>query len=208
MRRGVGPLNPLAYWYQIFGANDVLFAALLLRRSCWPSVAARTLAGAALGLACATKQLAWPFAPFLLAQLSGARSLRDLIDRPALGRLARPVLAATLTFAVVVLPVAALDFHAFYADIVAYNVGLPGADNYPLGGTPGFGFANFLLYFGAVTDLRDHFPFGVFYLLLVPLGLLLLRAQLRDGTPAGVLLPGAARCCSRSTSRVSRTQTT
>lgn len=185
-------LNPLVYWQQVFGANDVMFAALLLLAVWLAERGDRTLAGAALGLACATKQLAWPFAPFLLAQLSGATSLRDLWTRAALGRLARPLLAAGLVFVAVVAPVAALDFRAFYGDIVAYNMGLPGTDNYPLGGTPGFGFANFLLYFGKVTSLRDHFPFGVFCLILVPAGLLLLRVQLRDGSPATALLTGSA----------------
>jgi hypothetical protein len=99
--------------------------------------------------------------------------------------------------------VAALDFHAFYGDIVAYNVGLPGADNYPLGGTPGFGFANFLIYFGRVASLRDYFPFGVFYVLLVPLGLLLAHRQLREGTPVAALLTGTgALVASRYLSRV------
>jgi hypothetical protein len=69
---------------------------------------------------------------------------------------------------------------------------LPGADNYPLGGTPGFGFANYLVYFGHVADLRDYFPFSVFYVLLVPLGVLLLRAQLRDGHPEWALATGSA----------------
>jgi hypothetical protein len=185
-------LNPLVYWYQVFGANDGIFAALLLAAVVLAERGRGTLAGATLGLACATKQLAWPFAPFLLAQLSGARSLRELGARPALARLARPALAAALVFAAVVLPVAALDFRAFYADIVAYNVGLPGGDNYPLGGTPGFGFANFLLYFGAVTSLRDHFTFGVFYVVLLPLCLLLLRSQLRGGAAAGALVTGSS----------------
>lgn len=185
-------LSPLVYWHQVFGANDVLFAALLLVAVCLAERGRATLAGAALGLACATKQLAWPFAPFLLAQLSGAPDLRGLLTREALRRLARPALAAGAVFVTVVVPVAALDLRAFWGDIVAYNIGLPGADNYPLGGTPGFGFANFLLYFGSVTSLRDYFPFGVFYLILVPAGLLLLSAQLRDGSPATALVTGSA----------------
>jgi hypothetical protein len=93
-------------------------------------------------------------------------------------------------FAAVVLPVAALDFRAFYGDIVAYNVGLPGADNYPLGGTPGFGFANFLIYFGRVGSLRDYVPFGAFYLLLLPLGLWLAHRQLRARAPEVALVLG------------------
>ena len=85
---------------------------------------------------------------------------------------------------------AAFDFSAFWADIVVYNVGLPGGDNYPLGGTPGFGFANLLIYCGAVGSLRDHVSFAPYYLLLVPIGLLLAREQLRERTAATALLAG------------------
>ena len=185
-------VNPLVYWHQIFGANDLVVGALLvgtlmLIRSDRPAAA-----GLVLGLACATKQLAWPFAPFLLAHLSGARGLRELIARPALARIARPLAAAGLVMTAVVVPVAALDPRAFRADIIAYNMGLPGGDSYPLGGTPGFGFANFLIVGRAVSSLRDPFPFGIFYLLLVPLCLLLLRLVLREGTLAAALAAGSA----------------
>jgi hypothetical protein len=186
----VAALNPLVYWHQVFGANDMVLVALLLLAVVLARAKRPLASGAALGLACATKQLAWPFAPFLLLSFAEAGSLRDLARRDVLARLSRPALAAALVFTVVVLPVAALDFKAFYADIVAYNVGLPGGDNYPLGGTPGFGFANFLIYFGAVTSLRDYFPFGIFYVLLLPLGVLLVRRQLREGTPDAALFTG------------------
>ena len=187
---GLVALNPLVYWHQVFGANDIVFVALLLaavtlargRRPLWSA--------AVLGLACATKQLAWPYAPFLLLALAEAGSLQDFARRETWERLLRSALVALAVFVATVVPVAALDFHAFYGDIVAYNVGLPGADNYPLGGTPGFGFASFLIYFGRVASLRDHVPFGVFYVLLVPLGLLLAHRQVREGTPVAALLTG------------------
>jgi hypothetical protein len=163
----------------------MLLGAVLLGRG-GRSVAS----GALLGLACATKQLAWPFAPFLLVALAGARSFPGLAA--AWRRLVRPLAAAAAVFLLVVLPVAALDFRAFWGDIVVYNVGLPGGDNYPLGGTPGFGFANFLVAFGRVASLREYFPFSVFYVLLVPLGVLLVRAQLRDGHPEWSLATGSA----------------
>jgi hypothetical protein len=92
----------------------------------------------------------------------------------------------------VVVPVAALDPRAFRADIIAYNMGLSGGDRYPLGGTPGFGFANFLIVGRAVSTLRDPFPFGIFYVLLVPLCLLFLRFVLREGTLAAALAAGSA----------------
>jgi hypothetical protein len=188
---GIAALNPLVYWHQIFGANDLVFVALVLGAVLLARDRRPVACGLLLGLACATKQLAWPFAPFLLLTLGGARSFRDLATAAPWRRLLGPAAAAALVFAAVVVPVAALDFRAFWRDIVVYNVGLPGGDNYPLGGTPGFGFANYLLYFGRVTDLRDYFPFSVFYALLVPLGFLLLRAQLRDGHPEWALATGS-----------------
>jgi hypothetical protein len=189
---GVAALNPLVYWHQIFGANDLVFVAVLLGAVLAARAGRSLLAGALLGLACATKQLAWPFAPFVLVALAGARSFAELLAIATWRRLAPPLAAAAAVFVAVVAPVAALDPRAFWADIVVYNVGLPGGDNYPIGGTPGFGVANYLVYFGRVTDLREHFPFSVFYLLLVPLGLLLLRAQLRDGRPEWALATGSA----------------
>jgi hypothetical protein len=185
-------VSPLVYWQQIFGANDVLVAALLLGTVHLARASRPVGAAILLGLACATKQLAWPFAPFLLAHLSGARSLGELVSDPARGRLARATAIAAAVFALVVAPVAALDFRAFWADIVVYNAGLPGGDNYPLGGTPGLGLANFVVYSGSVTSLRDYVPLSGLYLLLVPIGLWLLREQLRRGGATDALVTGSA----------------
>ncbi len=189
---GVAALNPLVYWHQIFGANDLVFVAMVLGAVLLARGGRSTAAGAVIGLACATKQLAWPYAPFVLLALTGAHRMGDLARKATWARTLPPLGAAAAVFFAVVLPVAALDFRAFWGDIVVYNVGLPGADNYPLGGTPGFGFANFLIYFGRVQSLRDYVPFGVFYLVLVPLGLLLARRQLREGTPVAALYTGTA----------------
>ena len=168
------------------------------------------LAGALLGLACATKQLAWPYAPFLVAQLMGARSLRATsCAREPWMRAARPLLAAAAVFAAIVLPVLLLDPAAMYGDIVAYNVGLAGGDAYPLGGTPGFGAANFAIYFGAVAIAEGP--------RLVPA---VLRAA-RPARPAAAAppdarrarrdassSPAASRWSRRCTSRASCTRTT
>jgi hypothetical protein len=183
-------VSPLVYWHQIFGANDLLPAALILLAVLLGQRGWLTAAGAALGLACATKQLAWPFAPFLLAALAGARDGRGLAaeSRP---RLLRAGAAALATFAAFVLPVAALDLRAFWSDVVLYNAGL-GADNYPFGGTPGFGLANLVIYAGGVASLRDTLPLGVMYLPLLPLVAWLLRTQLRQGGLGLALLCGAA----------------
>ncbi|HEY8233721.1 MAG TPA: glycosyltransferase 87 family protein [Vicinamibacteria bacterium] len=184
-------LNPLVYWHQIFGANDLVFVAMLLAAVLAARASRLALAGALVGLACATKQLAWPFAPFLLLALSGARSFAELLTPLPWRRLLAPLAAAGAVFVLVVVPVASLDWRAFWGDIVVYNVGLPGGDNYPIGGTPGIGAANLLIYFGRVAHLREYFPFSIFYLLLVPLGLLLVRAQLKDGHAEWALATGS-----------------
>jgi len=187
---GLAALNPLVYWHQIFGANDLVFVALILATVLAARQGRLVVAGAVLGLACATKQLAWPFAPFLMVALSGARGWRDLLTPAPWRRLVAPVTAAAVVFLVIVVPVAAIDFAAFWGDIVEYNVGLPG-DNYPLGGTPGFGFANFLIYFGQVQSLGDHVSFSSFYAFLIPLGLLLVHRQMREGGAETALVTGS-----------------
>jgi hypothetical protein len=184
-------VNPLVYWQQIFGANDLIVAALLLLTVRLGASRGRR-AAAVLGLACATKQLAWPFAPFLLVHLAGLRDLRDLRAPDARARLLRPTLACLAVAAAVVVPVAVLDPRAFWADIVVYNLGLPGGENYPLGGTPGFGFANLLIYAGRVSSLHEDVPLGLSWLILIPLAVLLLRRQMRDGTAAAALIAGGA----------------
>lgn len=184
-------VNPLVWWHQVFGANDVLVAGLLLASALAADRERRVWAGALLGLACATKQLAWPYAPFLIVELMGASTFRDLARREAWSRAARPLLAAAAVFAAVIAPVLALDPRAFWGDIVAYNVGLAGGDAYPLGGTPGFGFANLLIYAGAVGSLKDHVSFAGFYVLLVPLGFLMLRRQMRERDAATALVLGS-----------------
>lgn len=185
-------LNPLVYWHQVFGANDVVFVALLLATAHLARAGRRLPAAAVLGLACATKQLAWPFAPFLLLELGRSRSFGELLSPAGLRALALPALVVAAVCAVVIAPVALLDAGAFWDDIVAYNVGLPGGDAYPLGGTPGIGAANFLLYTGYVSDLRAHFSFGIFYVFLIPLGLLMARAQLREGGVGLALVLGSS----------------
>jgi voltage-gated potassium channel Kch len=184
-------VNPLVYWHQVFGANDILVVALALLSLRLARQERNGWACAVLGLACATKQLVWPFAPFLLAHISGARSLAGLLGPGSRARLLRSAAIVSGVAIVVTAPIAALDPNAFFGDVVGYNVGLPGPDNYPLGGTPGFGAANFAIYFGAVKSLKDHVSFGPAYLLLVPAGLLILRRQLAAGRIGGALVSGS-----------------
>ena len=124
---GVAAFNPLTWWQQVFGANDIVFVAMLLLVVLLGRSDRLVAAGACLGLACATKQLAWPFAPFLFASLSGAGSLPSWGRRRSFGGCAGRPWARPSSSTIVVGPVAALDPAAFHADIVKYNVGLRAA---------------------------------------------------------------------------------
>jgi hypothetical protein len=196
-------INPFVYWAQAFGTNDVLSAVPLLAAALLARRSRPTLAALTLGLACAVKQLAWPFAPFLIVELAGITSFREAFSRAGLRRLFR-LLGLTLASAIaIVAPVAALDPGAFVADIFRYQTGSPGSDQYPLGGTPGFGVANLLIYSGAVHQLSDYYPFQRFYVLLIPLGLLLLRFQFRrPGLPAAFVAGSVALLASVFLSRI------
>lgn len=185
-------LHPLSWWPQVFGVNDVLSAVpLLLAGLCLQREKPR-LAAAWVGAACAFKQLCWPFAPFLLVLAAGLTGWRELFSPSGWRRLAGPVLIALGVAAVLVVPIAARDWGAFHADIFRYQVGLPGSDQYPFGGTPGFGLANLLIYRGAVSSLGEPYPMSRFYALLAPIGLLLLRALLRAPRVSSAFLCGSA----------------
>lgn len=185
-------LHPLAWWPQIFGVNDLLSAVPLLLAGLALQRGRPRAAAAWVGAACAFKQLCWPFAPFLLVLAAGLQDWRDLLRPAGWRRLATPVLIALAVAAALIVPIAGRDWGAFYADIFRYQVGLPGADQYPFGGTPGFGLANLLIYGGAVRSLGDPYPMSRFYALFVPVGLLLLRALLRAPRVSTAFLCGSA----------------
>ena len=190
---GIAALNPLVYWHQIFGANDVVFVAMLLGAVLLlpgrpPPRGGRSPRARVRDQAARVAVRPVPAAVGVRrAHAARARRARAVEAARGAGRGGRRGVPASSW-----LPVAALDFRAFWSDIVAYNVGLPGADNYPLGGTPGFGVANFLIYAGRVASLRDYFPFSVFYVLLVPLGVLLARAQVHYPRVEWALVTGTA----------------
>ena len=90
--------------------------------------------------------------------------------------------------ALIVLPFLAWNAAAFVQDTVVYHSGAVPRP-YPIGGTPGRGFSNFVLLFGLVRSNVDRFPFGVFHLLIAfPVyAAFLVRAWRRPPSPARLL---------------------
>ncbi|HET7291518.1 MAG TPA: glycosyltransferase 87 family protein [Vicinamibacteria bacterium] len=185
-------LHPLVFWPQVFGTNDVLSAVPLLLAALLARAGRPVPAAVLLGLAASVKQLTWPFAPFILVYAADVGSFREAVSREGARRLVRLAAVATSVFLAVVLPLALRDWGAFVDDILRYQTGARGGDQYPLGGTPGFGLANLLIYTGGVTSLSDDYPFSRFALLFAPAGLLLLRFQFRARGLAAALVAGSA----------------
>ena len=150
--------------------------------------------GALLGLACATKQLAWPFAPFLLVALSGARSLpRPRGRRAVAAPRSRPAAAAAAVFLAVVAARSRPSTSARSgATSSSTTSGCPAATTTRSGARPGFGFANFLIYFGRVAEPAGLLPvLGLLRRCSCRSGSCSLRAQLRDGHPEWALATGS-----------------
>jgi hypothetical protein len=162
-------LNPLVVPYVVVGRNDIyiisflLFAvAALVRRRAFAFFTC-------LALACAVKQFAWLAAPFLLvcAWRAWPRSTFN-----------RGLAAGAAIFAVLVLPFFLWGPADFIDDVYRFNAGLS-PDSYPLGGTPGFGFAMLAAALGWAPNRAAYFPLTPYLLLTaLPLAVLLL-ARLR-----------------------------
>lgn len=173
-------LNPFLAPHIVQGRNDVVvLVALLLALHL---ALTRRWAAAALlfGIACSTKQFALLFAPFLLLLAGrGASSWAGVVKEGA-----RRLWPAAIPLVVFVLPFVLWDAAAFFDDTVAFNTG-SSLVSYPLGGTPGYGGANFVNIFALVKSRYDYFPFWIFQLLVVlPALALLLRWQRRENTAA------------------------
>jgi hypothetical protein len=171
-------LNPLVVPYVVVGRNDIylisflLFALVALARR-------RALAFfVCLALACAIKQFAWLVAPFLLVCAWHAWPRRTFW---------RGAAAGGALFAVIVLPFFAWGPADFVDDVYRFNAGLS-RDSYPLGGTPGFGFAMLAAALGWAHDRAAYFPLTPYLLATaLPLGLLLGVRLRRRPAVAGAL---------------------
>jgi hypothetical protein len=184
--RGAGELaqtcfafNPLVVPYVVVGRNDIYVVAFLLF-AC--AALARRRAGAffvSLALACAVKQFSWFVAPFLLIAAGRAWPRRTLV---------RGAVVGAAIFALLVLPFFLWGPADFIDDVYKFNAGLS-RDSYPLGGTPGFGFAMAAAILGWAPDRAAYFPLTPYLLATaLPLAVLLLVRLRRRPAMADALL--------------------
>jgi hypothetical protein len=172
-------LNPLVLPFLVVGRNDIYVISFLLF-ACVALTRRHALAFFGwLALACAVKQFAWLAAPFLLVCAWKAW------PRPALRR--GLVFGAAL-FAALVLPFLVWGPADFIDDVYRFNAGLS-RDSYPLGGTPGFGFAMLAAVLRWVPDRASYFPLTPYLLATAaPLGVLLLARLARRPAMAGAMV--------------------
>ncbi len=175
-------LNPFLVPHLIEGRNDVVVVVMLVVAA-HLLLARRLLASAVvLGLACSTKQFAVLLLPFYCVHVGAVAGWGETLRRGAKKTL--PVLGPIVIF---VVPFFLWNPAAFLDDTWAFNVGLSEV-SYPLGGTPGYGFANWINAFGLVPSRFHYFPFGIIQaVVLLPLLGVLLRRQRAHPTIAALL---------------------
>ncbi len=173
-------LNPFLVPHLVQGRNDVVVLTALIVAMHFVIRKKWTTAAILFGAACSTKQFALLLAPFLLL-LAGhpASSWVEILRRGA-----RRLWPTLIPLAMFVLPFVLWDPAAFFDDTVAFNTGASEV-SYPLGGTPGYGGANWVNIFGLAESRYHYFPFWFFQLVVVlPALALLLRWQKKENTPS------------------------
>jgi Glycosyltransferase family 87 len=119
---------PTAAPYLLGGGDDVAVVALMLLAVAAVDRDRPVMAAVVAGLAAATKQIAWPLAPFLVVCQARRRGTRE-------ARRTAIVIAAVV--ATVCLPFLVWDLHAFVDDVIKFPLGL--ADQPTLAGSPTLG---------------------------------------------------------------------
>ena len=165
-------LNYLLVDSLAIGMNDLLVLAPLLVATYLFQKGYHRASTIPLGLACATKQVAWFFLPFyFLLQFNGSLSLRGI------GPLIKKTYPFFLTFGLVVLPFFLWNPAAFIDDTFGYLSGIS-PTSFPI---RGFGLSALLLACGVIKSNTAYFPFWILQLIFgLPLLIYLLKKQRRE----------------------------
>lgn len=177
-------LNPFFTPFFIEGRNDILLFLLMAATLFSLKTGRPGLSLALMAMACCTKQFAWVYLPFYLLLLAGPSARERQLPALLVSATAhwRRMLLFAGICALLILPFLAWGPGAFIEDTLLFNAGKC-EHNYPLGGTPGFGAANLVLYFQLVESRNDYFPFLIPILLIglpVTAGLLLVQKRLNS----------------------------
>jgi hypothetical protein len=201
--RTVFAFNPLVVPFMELGRNDIYVIAFLLFAIVALARRRPTAFFLNLALACATKQLAWFVAPFLLVcawrtwfPAAGAMAEpgatlepgEPTATRAMAARWRRGAALGAGLFVALVLPFFLWDPTAFVNSVYRFNAGLV-PDSYPLGGTPGFGFAMLAAVYRWAPSRTAYFELTPYLLITaLPLALLLLWRLARRPSTSQALL--------------------
>lgn len=181
-------LNPIMGLDIVVGQNDVFVLALLVF-SLWLLHKNRLTWSAILfGVACAAKPTAWFLAPFwLLVWLPDANlAWKELPAR--IMQIIKRGLPALVAFLVLTLPYLIWNADAMIDDVWRWSAGTTPM-HYQIWG---WGFANFVLTTGALSDRFALWPFWIPELLIgIPILIGLLNRQLRENSAANACWHGA-----------------
>lgn len=174
-------LNPfLVKWLQK-GSIDVLVLFFVIGSLYFLKIKRFLWAGVFLGIALGIRQNVWFILPFYLVFLGFQYKERKFSGDIFINLLKR-TWSMWLVVIVLFLPFLVWDFKGFISSVILYPSGKTNP-TYPIGGTPGIGFGNVVLFLQKVKSIYSYFPFWIFQimsiLLVVPL---LINIQLRKNT--------------------------
>lgn len=167
-------LNPFFTPFVAGGRNEVFLLFWIILSIFFLMRDKPRTASAFLGFAGVTKPTAWFLIPFFLIYILNKHT-ESMSLKQKISFLIQQTYPLVLIFSIMIFPFLMWDFQSFQEDIFHWD------ETYPLGGTPGFGFANLLLYVG--YSKTDYFPFKYVQLILgLPLLYVLLKRQLQNNT--------------------------
>lgn len=154
-------LNPFFTRYFALGTNDIVILFCLLLAVTLMKKEKPVPGLMALAAACAVKQLAWFFVPFLVFYGLTVQSDTSVNPFKILLKCAGKWIPAAALFLATIIPFLVWDMNSFISDTFRYGSGgLP--TSYPMQGFHGYGFATLLLFFRICPDGSAYFPFILF----------------------------------------------
>ena len=173
-------LNPFFTYFIADGRNEVFLLFWVILTLFFLIKKSFRTASVFLALACASKLTAWFLVPFFMVYIFGKNNNSESLKHKIISLL-KNIYPFVLIFLVFLLPFLIWDFSSFIEDVFNWD------KTYPLGGTPGFGFANFLLFIG--YSRADYFPFNYLQLVIgLPVLYFLLKKQVKNNTTDSMLI--------------------
>jgi len=178
-------LNPVFSQYIIPGRNDILVFFFLLCIIYFLRSNKIQTASLFFGLAFTVKPTSWLLLPFFIHYIYLRNGGTSFIQK-ALGTF-KKILPFVILVLIIIGPFLLWDLHSLKEDVFDFNLGKIQGSSYPLGGSPGFGFAQLFVFAG--YGEQDYIPFWIFQLIFcTPLLLIFMALQRRQNTVKAMVI--------------------